>query len=64
MTGKSAEVSVINRPTADVVIENEYVKAVFSQTTNRLSSITLKSTAQTVQVDQNYYWYNASTGDY
>lgn len=49
-------------PTADVTLENQYLKATISQSTNRLSQVLNKVSNQLLQVDQNFFWYNASAG--
>jgi len=54
-----------NPKTADVVLENRFLRATFSGTTGRLSMIENKQSqpSQKVVIDQGLFWYNASTGN-
>jgi lysosomal alpha-mannosidase len=57
------KVSPETKPKGDIVLENEYLKVTFSESTGKLSSIYNKETGQTVQISQDFLWYNGSTGN-
>jgi hypothetical protein len=50
-------------PKDDTTLENQYLKVVFSASTGRLASITNKASGITLQVSQDYLWYNGSAGN-
>ncbi|XP_035261901.1 lysosomal alpha-mannosidase [Anguilla anguilla] len=50
-------------PGAPPVLENQYLRVTFDPDTGLLSSLTNLETKQTVQLKQNFYWYNASVGN-
>lgn len=49
---------------ADAVIENRYIRATFSGTTNRLAMIENKISGQRVQIDQSLLWYCSTAPEY
>ncbi|KTG40307.1 hypothetical protein cypCar_00007611 [Cyprinus carpio] len=51
------------KPTATRSIQNKFLKVTFDETTGLLSSLTNLETNQTIQLTQNFYWYNASAGN-
>uniref|UniRef100_A0A672MJA8 Alpha-mannosidase n=1 Tax=Sinocyclocheilus grahami TaxID=75366 RepID=A0A672MJA8_SINGR len=51
------------KPTATRSIQNKFLKVTFDDTTGLLSSLTNLETDQTIQLTQNFYWYNASAGN-
>ena len=46
----------------DIVIKNEFISLQFSKDTGRLVSMTDLTSKLTTQVDQQFFWYSASTG--
>ncbi|KAJ8283245.1 hypothetical protein COCON_G00020950 [Conger conger] len=50
-------------PDAPPVLENKYLRVTFDPDTGLLSSLSNLETKQTVQLKQNFYWYNASVGN-
>uniref|UniRef100_A0A3B1J9Z3 Alpha-mannosidase n=1 Tax=Astyanax mexicanus TaxID=7994 RepID=A0A3B1J9Z3_ASTMX len=48
---------------APVSMQNKYLKATFDPTTGLLSGLTNLETQQSIQLSQNFYWYNASNGN-
>lgn len=47
----------------DTVIENQHLKVTFDPNTNLLASIENKDTKKKLTVKQEFFWYNASTGN-
>ncbi|XP_036420170.1 lysosomal alpha-mannosidase isoform X2 [Colossoma macropomum] len=48
---------------APVSMENKYLKVTFDPNTGLLSGLTNLETQQSIQLTQNFYWYNASVGN-
>ncbi|KAM9769135.1 lysosomal alpha-mannosidase [Menidia menidia] len=47
---------------APIVIQNKFLRATFDPDTGLLSSLSNLETKQTIDLTQNFYWYNASNG--
>ncbi|XP_051528161.1 lysosomal alpha-mannosidase isoform X2 [Myxocyprinus asiaticus] len=50
-------------PSVPHSIQNKFLKVTFDDTTGLLKSLTNLETQQTIQLTQNFYWYNASAGN-
>ncbi|KAJ8363171.1 hypothetical protein SKAU_G00120020 [Synaphobranchus kaupii] len=50
-------------PGAPLFLKNKYLSVTFDPDTGLLSSLSNLETKQTVQLKQNFYWYNASMGN-
>ncbi|XP_076867010.1 lysosomal alpha-mannosidase [Brachyhypopomus gauderio] len=50
-------------PKAPVSMQNEYLMVTFDPNTGLLSGLTNLETKQSIQLKQNFYWYNASDGN-
>uniref|UniRef100_A0A8B9KGF7 Lysosomal alpha-mannosidase n=1 Tax=Astyanax mexicanus TaxID=7994 RepID=A0A8B9KGF7_ASTMX len=46
-----------------MAVNSQYLKATFDPTTGLLSGLTNLETQQSIQLSQNFYWYNASNGN-
>ncbi|KAL2086870.1 hypothetical protein ACEWY4_017929 [Coilia grayii] len=51
------------RPKAPLTMQNKYLKVTFDPATGLLSSLSNLETKQSIQLSQNFYWYNASAGN-
>ncbi|KAJ8383747.1 hypothetical protein AAFF_G00215890 [Aldrovandia affinis] len=51
------------RPGTPLYLQNKFLKVTFDPDTGLLSSLSNLETKQTVQLKQNFYWYNASVGN-
>lgn len=51
------------KPRAPPSIQNKFLKVTFDNNTGLLKSLTNLETQQTIQLSQNFYWYNASAGN-
>ena len=47
----------------DFKLENEFLTVTFSSKTGSIASITNKANGQTLQINQEYLWYNGSAGN-
>ncbi|KAK0140408.1 Lysosomal alpha-mannosidase [Merluccius polli] len=50
-------------PGPPAAIQNQFVRATFDPATGLLASLTNLETQQTINLTQNFYWYNASDGN-
>merc|ERR1719193_305947 len=46
----------------DLYLQNEYFKVIFCNDTGRLCGVVNKKSNLTIDISQNYFWYNASIG--
>lgn len=58
---KESSVPTVEIANADVVVENKFIKVTFNGETNLLTSVENKVAGKKLNIQQNFYYYNASS---